>query len=1371
MDQCVNEIVKVPSIPILSPITEKSTSVLIMSGNFPFSGYVRLYKNGYYQESFQFENSLNLPFSILPLPGEVYTVRFWREGFLESDPSNQVQVSGVKETYTQDTFLDYEFPILFTDLEESGYTWYKSVIDKLFVGGTVPSYINTESQDSKDFWTSVAKFFEYYVVISRYFSSFELSRELLVEFLLERNLFLRGDENLRSLQEIRKQYYSYITSRGSIVQLQDREKSEIFKIIASYSFDYLGWKLFKEGEVGWSIGLSSPLFRGISNKQSLNLFPYNESSDQLGFDLNPLLPQSNPQNLSEQLDEGVKVLRMNSPSGVSSNREFQELYPYLLRISDNIDYEFSLKVKKSSLGRLSIGIRLFSQEGQELTPFSSSTYQNTNWFLYQEKLQRSDRYITIRGFIYGFKKQPRDKDSLNIKKGNNLISSPGATYLLPQILIENDSNGSLGNALVKEVKIAPISTPFSRGFVQTRNLLSLWLMNRSDATIDQIEANFVKYLLPYNLHLVTVESSQDKISSSTDEDCNCEQSPIWIDTGRTKCIGRDSYKEQIDTNICTQEGTKWILTMVQNLKDCPECVSDNLFSHSVDQYQDCLFPYIYDGKKFSKKTTIYLHDGRCGVKVGSISYSEPCEGEVCETRSTLPSWEPEGEIFCTEDDCPNGVEPLYRRTGKILCKETLDETTIPPVKWLVDFESTVCLETAGTTTQPQTTIPTTIPCRLIIDSIINFNQSIPSALRIFLSGYLNGPRDYSITIKVNSTSQTVWTGDSNDNTVGYIDFNGLDIGLSPNVGYLVEVYDKEYSICVGSKTFSFSPTTTTTQPITTTQVPCRLSLVSVTNPLANRDPADLDYFVMKISGMYSGRREYRLQFVDTTTLQVVKDRTTGVLDPGYSEIGFRASYDGLTVGKAYNIIITDTEYPSCPLNVQVVIRPNPIQTTTAPQTTQPVTTIPQTTTRPQTTQPQTTNPQTTQPQTTLPPPGCQKPGLSEWYLVSPGYNVAYPSVVDACDRACNGDTGFTYYTSSTQLGGIVYLTGNNDLNNCFHPVNGFYVSQSNVIHIVDGRIYALYDHCFCNEKPVLSPTSIDVTAGGNFNINVSYQCTTVGVKFYRNGVFFDEIGTGQKVLTFNASSVNNNDKITASTNCGQFESARSNEVTIIKTTSGGSGCEKSGPFTSYNSRRDTGGVPYQSCLQAIDRYCSGNATGFPFVIEGGVTNGSRVWNSSNLSSCLTIPNGFYILLDNNLQPFRIIQVLDGKIVQVCNFNPCSTPTYYNHSIWIERRYVTNGVYTSVPFKDYADLEDAFLYGNSAQRFPNGNGIGGAVLRSKDEVLKMGSELVGLSTGWYYQSKLTTPATPPQKARYDTTIIFRTNGGTIVEVKPNLTAYI
>lgn len=483
--------------------------------------------------------------------------------------------------------------------------WSINVLEKLYQGGILPSYVqrgsnssNLEDRDFIDYWRSVTHFFAIFVCLARAFSEFYTDDRLLKHYLKCRNLFFCDNLDYQGLYYLMQNYYDEIRQRGTcqiikeknafefISDCPDDEESVSVSISASASVsgseaegerlkfidgellrlicydicDEFMFCLAKPEKLGWCIGHSSPMYAGMSNQNCVNK-AYEDTRDIKDLTKYPLI---NPDNCAIIMDDGKEVMHINNVANGQvagiGNLDFSKA----MKIDPQLDYEITFVVKQDydvSLsisdsnndgvqdGNLSFGCFAFNCFGalEGLLNIQDNTPEDM--FFERISLQRDDKYIYIRGMIFNYKKYPTFsplifykrgeivslsgvyyrcikptttgivpgttplsftfweaipinelnptlKNSLNI--GNNLKFRSSVNYILPYIVLDNEKNDG-GELFIWDVKVKPVSTPYSHGFIQQPNFVHIWMKNRNGEYSDlQIRQIMRKFLMPYN---------------------------------------------------------------------------------------------------------------------------------------------------------------------------------------------------------------------------------------------------------------------------------------------------------------------------------------------------------------------------------------------------------------------------------------------------------------------------------------------------------------------------------------------------------------------------------------------------------------------------------------------------------------------------------------------------------------------------------------------------------------------------------------------------------------------------------------------------------------------------------------------------------
>lgn len=86
----------------------------------------------------------------------------------------------------------------------------------------------------------------------------------------------------------------------------------------------------------------------------------------------------------------------------------------------------------------------------------------------------------------------------NLGVGNNLVFNDDVVAIDPKIIYDNVLN-SVNDIYVQDIRVQILSTPYSKGFVQTSNLLEIFNTNNNASESEySVEQKTKKYLIPYN---------------------------------------------------------------------------------------------------------------------------------------------------------------------------------------------------------------------------------------------------------------------------------------------------------------------------------------------------------------------------------------------------------------------------------------------------------------------------------------------------------------------------------------------------------------------------------------------------------------------------------------------------------------------------------------------------------------------------------------------------------------------------------------------------------------------------------------------------------------------------------------------------------
>jgi hypothetical protein len=394
--------------------------------------------------------------------------------------------SGVAQNYFDKTV----FKEFFDSDNVEVLNWYVNVLEKLYERGIVPNYIDRlndyeQPDDFLDFWKSVAKFFSFFVIYARQFQKFYESEVLLSEFLEERGLKTSPNNTLEELTSLMKNYYYQMSRRGTI-SVVDRllegaeMDGELTRLIRCDSNDEFLFSLHRPEHIGWNIGNSSPMYRGLSLNQGLNKFAAAIEDYPIG----------NVGNYAIVIDEGHEALNFVGTFGDSG---------YKLKVSKNVDYEFSFMIKLPALSTMTVRALAYDKDLNITSLKSRADGTDLDVFVQDVSLSRSDKYLLVRAIFYNSSR------TVDATDGQNLLMVDDTVWIAPFVDVTN-------GALIYNVKFLPLMTPHSSGFVQVNNWISCWMKNNNYGMgMGSVREFISRYLIPYNSHIKIIDLNKDTL--------------------------------------------------------------------------------------------------------------------------------------------------------------------------------------------------------------------------------------------------------------------------------------------------------------------------------------------------------------------------------------------------------------------------------------------------------------------------------------------------------------------------------------------------------------------------------------------------------------------------------------------------------------------------------------------------------------------------------------------------------------------------------------------------------------------------------------------------------------------------------------------
>jgi len=413
-------------------------------------------------------------------------------------------------------------------------------LKKLYFRGIIPCYITRGDDrdeevdaDYLSLFSSISKFFSLVIRFSKRFENFNSDIDLMKENVRQNNLYFdESNITLEDLQYLSYHLYDEIRKRGTTLVFKSKGElysnskvmpidGEFRRVLNSNTNDELLNSKLPKTKMGWVVGNSSPLYRGINGVNSLNKTKENTADF---VDANNYFVTENS-NVSVSLLEGKGVLILSSDSGkcgIGRTSMSEDASNYLIKVSSSIDYEITFSFKLRNLqpnDKLIFGVEGFDNLKNKLVDaFITPNGDSITDLFFDAPLSgfRNDVWYNVRGIIHCYSSVNKDNYTNNLNIGNNLyFNNKFVKSMLPFIQIDSNAGGAVSiwnykvRPLVWGTNILPMKSrdanAKSNGFIQSYNLFYIFAKNNNKGLTDE-QITFIsnKYLLPYNLNNITI---------------------------------------------------------------------------------------------------------------------------------------------------------------------------------------------------------------------------------------------------------------------------------------------------------------------------------------------------------------------------------------------------------------------------------------------------------------------------------------------------------------------------------------------------------------------------------------------------------------------------------------------------------------------------------------------------------------------------------------------------------------------------------------------------------------------------------------------------------------------------------------------------
>lgn len=525
----------------LSPINK------VIAFNFFTDGTTGETPSAYFKKEFRYSTDGGLNFTpyqdltdpnlqaIVLLILKVYyiEVRYTRDG---TDPAGSIFWDYFNLDVTQDqnvvsTACPVFFSIenLFCDIDMATPEFQElcgNLTDKMIKYGVMPLYVSDENEERTDdyihFWETVCCWFTLHYIHASKFSNIYGNEGLLSDYLVQRGMFLCGDEDLATLQQIADDYYTIARRRGTILAID-----EIKRILCVGECEEFIFVFIPKFRAGWVVDDASPMFRGVNHIQTYNKLPFDEH----GYDINDLdnYHLSNPAQISLVAEtrndgEAVQAMHINNvvaTTGINFQTEAKDLRMTVdtalgdpVDVDTQINYEISFFVKQEVLGSiLSFGLRAFDCDGNEIaspTEEVSTSVANRYFFQTAQVINQTSEWVQIRGLIYNENAPTLTAAEalLNVGYGQELRFRSGQdiSYIYPVIEVENGGAVPANSTKIYGVKVSIASNPYSMCFLRISGLVNAYYNNQNPSLSEaEVNKTIDRYMIPASSTLNVVE--------------------------------------------------------------------------------------------------------------------------------------------------------------------------------------------------------------------------------------------------------------------------------------------------------------------------------------------------------------------------------------------------------------------------------------------------------------------------------------------------------------------------------------------------------------------------------------------------------------------------------------------------------------------------------------------------------------------------------------------------------------------------------------------------------------------------------------------------------------------------------------------------
>lgn len=373
-----------------------------------------------------------------------------------------------------------------------------NLMEKLYKSGVMPEYVyrddnDLEDDDYIDFIKCISMWWSLHIALVDYVvTKMDRDKRLLSNYLIQRNLFLFGDESVERLQYFAQNIYDEIRRRGTRDvhhidgtfdnPVSEPKHGELTRIIGhDIEIDEYLWEFFNPA---WIIGSSSPSTFNCIGHNQINKTPENTK------DFVDLTKFKDFSGVTIIDDGGKKVANISSGSILSTNP---------VKISTKIAYSIYFSFKCENPNALKLKLLVTDRFGAVKNLLEADS-NNVNDLMINGVGINNDNYFEFKGNIFEF--------------GFNNLSSSGAdnefggkhlifgSEDISRISLEIENVASSGFLRIHDLKLLPYENPKGGIFLNGIYQNNIWLKNNNTAVTDEnLESVITEYLIPLDSSL------------------------------------------------------------------------------------------------------------------------------------------------------------------------------------------------------------------------------------------------------------------------------------------------------------------------------------------------------------------------------------------------------------------------------------------------------------------------------------------------------------------------------------------------------------------------------------------------------------------------------------------------------------------------------------------------------------------------------------------------------------------------------------------------------------------------------------------------------------------------------------------------------